>query len=358
MGSHTKKSKLCLLIAAHNEELVLGKTISAALHAGMDRQNVYVVDDNSTDRTSAIAISLIPKSNVIKVGRSGKGLAITRGIEWFELTKRYRWIHIADADGAFSPGYFTTFRRELRVENAAATGYIRSLPGHRISEYRVFEYTVGMELHRRFQSIVGVIPIIPGPTSCFRSDVLEKLDFANKSITEDFDVTLQLHRNKYGPIQFIPEAIAYTQDPRTLRDFIRQITRWNRGVLQGIVKYRVGRRANRIDAYLSFQLLQNLLFFFNYFIWIPYASATRYGISLIAMTFLFDVLLTFMIALMVATKTRRWDIISAFPFVYFIRWINLLVFLKSFVEVILLRRFRASTGIFQSGGERRYNVES
>jgi biofilm PGA synthesis N-glycosyltransferase PgaC len=230
------------------------------------------------------------------------------------------------------------------------------LPGHRVSEYRVLEYTLGMELHRRFQSLIGVIPIIPGPSSCFRSDVLKKLNFANNSITEDFDVTLQIYRLNLGSIQFIPEAVAFTQDPRTLKDFVRQITRWNRGVLQGITKYRVGSKFSRLDAYVMYQLAQNLLFFFSYLIWVPYAAATMYGGDLIAATFLFDVLLMFSIAVFAAVRTRRFDILSAFPFVYVLRWVSLTVFLKAFTEVVVLRRYKASDGIFQSGGEKRYTI--
>ncbi len=267
----SKKTKpvMALLIAAHNEELVLGKTIESAIAAGMKPEHIYVVDDNSTDKTSVIATKFIPAGNVVKVRRSGKGLALTKAGRKFRLAERYRWIHVADADGAFAPDYFTVFRRELRTDYAAATGYIRSLPGKRVSEYRVFEYTVGMELHRRVQAALNVIPVIAGPTSCFRADVFARVNFDNKSLTEDFDVTMQLHRKKLGKIQFIPNAVTYTQDPKTLSDYTKQIRRWNRGGLQSMLKYKIGRKPTRIDAYLTYQIMQNMLFFVSYLIWCP-----------------------------------------------------------------------------------------
>jgi cellulose synthase/poly-beta-1,6-N-acetylglucosamine synthase-like glycosyltransferase len=351
------KQMLCLLIAAHNEELVLAKTLNSAISAGMDPENIYLVDDNSSDRTWEIATTILPNKNVLKVGRSGKGLALTKANRWFKLTRRYRWIHIADADGAFSPNYFRTFRRELRVENAAATGYIKSLPGKRISEFRVFEYTVGMEIHRRIQTMLKVIPVIPGPTSCFRSDVFERVDFDNRSLTEDFDVTLQLHRLKLGKVQFIPKAIAYTQDPKDLKDYTKQITRWNRGGFQGILRYRIGRKLSPIDAYLSYQLFQNLMFFFSYFIWVPILAITRHSVGVLAMAFVIDVVVTFMINFLVAMKSKRWDILSAFPQIYMLRFISLGIFLKSFVEVIVLRKFLISNGLWENNTSRRYVLE-
>lgn len=354
MPKKNSKPVLALLIAAHNEELVLGKTIQSAIDAGMDPQHIYVVDDNSSDKTSLIAHSLVPVSNVIKVKRSGKGLALTKAGRRFKLAQKYRWIHIADADGAFAPDYFRIFRRELRVENAAATGYIKSLPGKRISEYRVFEYTVGMEIHRRLQTLLNVVPVIPGPTSCFRADVFAKVNFDNKSLTEDFDVTIQLHRKKLGKVQFIPKAVAYTQDPKTLADYTKQIKRWNRGGLQSMTRYKIGRRATSIDAYLSYQIIQNLLFFASYLLWVPYLAVSRHSLAFVAAAFVIDVFVTFVLTFLTAMRTQRWDVLSAFPQVYVLRWVSLGVFLQAFTEVIILRKYRNQDGLWENHSTRRY----
>lgn len=352
------KPMLALLIAAHNEELVLAKTLRSAIAAGMDPEHIYVVDDNSIDATSKVAREILPEHNVIKVRRSGKGLALTKASKRFQLTERYRWIHIADADGAFAPNYFSVFRRELRVKYAAATGYVRSLPGKRISEYRVFEYTIGMEIHRRLQTMLNVIPVIPGPTSCFRCDVFAKVNFDNKSLTEDFDVTMQLHRQKLGKVQFIPKAVAYTQDPRNVRDYVKQITRWNRGGLQSIVRYKIGRRPHTIDAYLTYQIIQNLLFFLSYLIWVPYLAISRHNMSVVATAFVVDVFVTFILTMLTAMRARRGDVLSAFPQIYALRWVSLGVFLKAFFEVIILRKFRNTTGMWRNDPTRRYVLEA
>lgn len=344
----SRRPMLCLLIAAHNEELVLEKTLRSAMHAGMQRQHIYVVDDNSTDRTSAIARSVLGSANVIKVGRSGKGLALTKAAKHFQLTRRYRWIHIADADGAFAKDYFTVFRRSLRVRYAAATGYIKSLPGGPVSQYRVFDYTIGLEIYRRFQAMTNTITVIPGPTSCFRADVFSKLNFANDSLTEDFDATLQLHRKRLGRIQYIMDAVAYTQDPMTVSDFYKQITRWFRGLMQGVRDHRIGRKATRVDAYMSYQLIQNFTFFSTYFIFVPLVALLQSDPAIIAATFLYDVSVTGLLTMAVAAYTKRWDILGAFPFIFILRWVTMFVFLKAFVEVTLLGRFKGKGGAWTS----------
>lgn len=334
-----KKPRLCLLIAAHNEELVIQDTIKSAITAGMNPKYIYVVNDNSKDNTAKMARQLLPPKNVISVRRSGKGLALTKAIRKFQLAELYRWIHIADADGYFASNYFKQLRKNLRIKNIAATGYIQSMPGGYISQNRVFEYTVGMDLHRRIQSHLNVIPVIPGPTSCFRADIIGKLNFANKSFTEDFDVTLQIHRQKLGKIQFIPSAITFTQDPGTFVAFYKQITRWNRGVMQGMVNHKIGSKASPIDAYLGYQLGQSMFFLMYSFIWLPIIAYYTYGANVIAVAFLFDVLLTVFITILVVTRTKRTDILAAFPFIYILRFVNLFVFIKAFTEVIILRKF-------------------
>ncbi|HSX30482.1 MAG TPA: glycosyltransferase family 2 protein [Candidatus Saccharimonadales bacterium] len=345
------KHQLALLIAGHNEKLVIEKTIRSAINAGMQPQHIYVVDDCSDDNTRALAAAIIGRDNTMRVRRSGKGLALTKASKKFHLVTRYRWIHIADADGGFAQDYFKIFRKSLRSEYAAATGYVRSLPGESVSQYRVVEYTIGMEIHRRFQALTHTVSVIPGPTSCFRSDVFAKVNFANKSLTEDFDVTLQIHRQKLGRVQFIPKAIAYTQDPRTLKDFTKQITRWNRGIMQGVTRHRIGLRPQRIDAYLSYQVMQNLLLFLNYFVLLPYMAIRHHSLDRVALAFLFDVAVMFMLTFLIALKTNRKDILSAFPQIYCYRWVTLGVFLRAFTEVVILRKFRVSEGSWEN---RRY----
>jgi cellulose synthase/poly-beta-1,6-N-acetylglucosamine synthase-like glycosyltransferase len=177
-------------------------------------------------------------------------------------------------------------------------------------------------------------------------------------MTEDFDVTLQIHRQKLGKVQFIPECVAYTQDPRDLRDFTKQISRWNRGMMQSIKRHKIGRMTNRIDAYLSYLLLQNFLMFFNYAVVLPFMAYRMQSPHVIAVAFLTDVMLMFILTLLMAMKAGRMDILSAFPHIYIYRWVTLYVFLKAYVEVMILRKFKTSEGIWGTAGRRYKNTVS
>lgn len=342
------KRKICLIIAAYNEELVLAHTIESAVKAGVDRSDIYVVDDCSADSTARIAYNTVGKYNLLTVGRSGKGLALSTIAKDLKLTERYDWIHIADADGEFDRHYFEELYHHLDPRYAAATGYISSLPGSFVSNYRALEYTMGMDFVRRFQNLFGLITIIPGPTSIFRSDVFERVDFKTKSLCEDYDVTLQIHRLRLGKIKFIDSAIARTQDPQGLKDYIKQVTRWNRGGMQLFVKYKLGFNLTKVDAYISYQMLQNIIFTVSYLFIIPLTALVLANPLIISLMFLSDVTVVFAFTVFAMLRTKRYDIIESFPLSYGLRWIQLGIFFKAFVEVMILRRYMVADGVWET----------
>lgn len=355
--SPTKLRKLALVIPAHNEELVIEATIRSAMGAGQAKADIYVVDDNSTDQTSQIAIGLLGEANVIKVGRSGKALAIQKAVKAFNLLKRYEWIHISDADGVFGKNYFTIFKRRLNRKYAAACGHVQSLPGGWISQYRIFEYTIGLEIMRRIQSWLGTITVIPGPTSCFRADIFPHLEFNNDSMTEDFDATIQIHRKKLGKIGYIPEAKAFTQDPKDFRDFVNQVNRWYRGFFQVARKHRLGFRTQKVDAYIMYMNATALIQSAQLLLVLALASISRYSLFILAVYILTDVVVTALWTLFAATINKRWDIFKAFPLFYVLRYVNLYIFYRSFVEVIILRKFNTVKPGWDTAG-RRYRIQT
>jgi cellulose synthase/poly-beta-1,6-N-acetylglucosamine synthase-like glycosyltransferase len=335
---HDGVGKLCLLIPAHNESLVIQNTIRSAIASGMNPEDIYVVNDDSYDDTAHLAAELLGRFNVLTVERSGKGLAIEKAAAAFMLPRRYEWIHIADADGAFHRDYFAKFRLQLNAGYAAATGYLKSAKGSYIGKFRVFEYALGMEVTRRVQVLMNTIQVIPGATSCLRSDVFEQLDFNGGTVTEDYDVTLQIHRQGLGKIQFIPGAVAYTQDPESFRDFIKQITRWYRGGVECMLKHQIGSRVSRIDFYISFQIFQNFLFLSVLLVVMPITALLTHSIFGYAMLFIWDVATMLMACLLIALKVRRWDILSAFPLLYGLKWVNTYAFTKAIVGAMFKRQ--------------------
>ena len=358
-GEVTPKRKLmALLLPGHNEELIIATTIRTAIAAGQAIEDIYVVDDASTDATRQLATQLLGKQNVLRVKRSGKALAVQKAIKKFNLAERYEWLHVADADSVFSPDYFRVYKEKLeKGDYAVAVGFVQSMRGNWISTYRALTYTYSQHVTRRIQSKFGMISVFPGPITSFKTDILPQLDFTGNSLTEDFDITLQVHRKKLGDIAFIPGAVNFTQDPQTLQDFWKQNLRWQRGFFQGVKKYRVGLHRQRIDLSLGIQMFQTLYFLFLLFVLLPYIIATTGSWMIIPVMIAADIIMTGIVALGSSIAAKRWNLLGALPYFYFLRWVEVAVYLVAFVEIMVLRRFQSESRGWGTEG-RRYKLDS
>jgi len=357
-SSRIYKRKMALLLPAHNEELIIQATIRSAIAAGQAKEDIYVVDDASTDKTRRKAIELLGKRQVLTVTKSGKARAVYQAIIFFQIQERYVWLHVADADSVFGKDYFKIYRRALVGKKyAAAVGFVQSLRGNWISKYRVFSYTYGQQVLRRLQSWMGMVSVFPGPVTSFRTDIISKLDFSAESLTEDFDITLQFHRKKLGKIKYIPGAINYTQDPLTLRDFCKQTARWHRGFFQGVRRHKAGLRAQKIDMYIAFQLLETFLYVFQVFLLMPIiVVATRNWLA-IPLVILVDYMVICVVAMFSAVASKRLSILSVLPSFYVMRMVELSIFIKAFFEVIILGRFKTNADGWKTEG-RRYALDA
>jgi cellulose synthase/poly-beta-1,6-N-acetylglucosamine synthase-like glycosyltransferase len=352
------RKKLALLLPGHNEELIIATTIRSAVAAGQPLEDIYVVDDASTDATYTLAVELLGKKHVLRVKRSGKALAVQKAIKKFNLVANYEWLHVADADSVFSPNYFTVYRKKLDSSKyAVAVGFVQSMRGNWISTYRALSYTYSQQISRRIQAKFGMISVFPGPITSFRTDILPKLDFKSNTLTEDFDVTLQVHRKKLGRIVFIPGAINYTQDPQTLKDFCAQTMRWQRGFFQGVKKYRVGLKGQRIDVSLGLQMLQSLFFLVQILVLFPFIIATTGSWLIIPVAIAADMVMTGVIAIGSSFAARRWNLLGALPYFYFLRWLETGIYFMAFFEVMVLKRFQAEVRGWGTEG-RRYKLSS
>lgn len=354
----SRRTRLALLLPGHNEELIIAATIRSALASGMQAKDIYVVDDGSTDSTRQEAAATLPDQNILSVSRRGKAHAVRTAIDHFGIIKRYKWLHVADADSIFCPDYFHIYRSQLDARQwAAAVGFVQSMHGNWISHYRSFSYTYGQHIFRRVQSWFGVISILPGPVTCFRTDIIDKLDFTARSLTEDFDLTLQIHRKKLGRIKFIPEAVNFTQDPRTLPDFYRQTMRWQRGFFQGVRKYRIGMRPHWIDLGVGYQMSESLFYFLQYFVFIPLLLVQTHHWEVVPIALAADYIVICILAGLSAAASRRPAILWSLLYFYVLRPLELWIFLQAFVEVIILGRHKHEIRGWSTDG-RRYQLDA
>jgi len=238
---------VAIIVPAHNEEPVIADTLRS-LKRIVPACNIYVGSDASTDRTVAIARSFGVHALDLRPNR-GKAGVITYLIKEYGLTEKYRAVMIVDADSEIHTAYLL---RALPLfddpQVAAIAGHACNRWDHRLplrwsmffAAYRCRLYLVlqaGLRYGQTWK-YTNVTNIIPGFASIYRSSALKQIQIdAPGLVIEDFNMTFEVHHKKLGKILYDPSIYGISQDPGTLKDYIKQVNRWNLGFWQTVKRH-------------------------------------------------------------------------------------------------------------------------
>jgi len=335
-AARTLKS-VCVVIPAFNEEVLVGRCIQSVLDAGLDASQIYVVDDHSRDNT-AERVRAFAGVNLLRHERNyGKLRGLQHAIETFGLLGRYEFLALLDADSHIAPEYFSAvLRRFAEVPDAAlVSGAPHSEKYNWVTAYRALEYTMTLKVYRKGQDKMGVITVAPGCASTYRTAIFAKLDWDNKTLVEDMDVTVQIHRKQLGKVVYTEHAVAYTQDPRTLREYTGQLTRWYSGTWQVMKLHRIPFGFKRLDAEFALLIGEGFVYavialMLPVFLWMSPVFTLR--------ALVIDQLLWAGLGVLCAAELRRVDVLTCIPFCIVMRSINCFVLLRTFWAEIICSR--------------------
>ncbi len=257
--------RVAVLIAAHNEELVIAHTIASAC-AQVSPAHVFVASDGSTDATAAVAWRL--GANVVELWPNrGKAGALVAAIEHFGLVGQFEVVLLLDADTTLDPDYLESGlppfddpevvavagRATTSVDSAPRTKFGRFLLAYRERYYVVLQYLLKYGQAAR---PLNVVSIVPGFASMYRTRILRDIEIdAPGLVIEDFNMTFEVHAKRLGRIAFRPgAAVAHTQDPDTFPDYARQMRRWTLGFWQTVRRHRV--RGDRFWGALALYIVE------------------------------------------------------------------------------------------------------
>ncbi|MEM3736899.1 MAG: glycosyltransferase family 2 protein [Candidatus Bathyarchaeia archaeon] len=231
---------ISVIIPCHNSEDVIDRTLKSIMSSGYPNLELIVVDDASTNGTYNKVASYRQRVTLLHKSKSGrrKTEAVNFGIPYASS----EIIVVIDDDTEVAPGAFQELLRPLRDERVAAAGgnvKVRTYKGNLLTKLQDVEYMVSMELGRSFQTaFYGGAIVISGCFGAFRRGILKKIgQYDPDTITEDLDLTWKIYR-LLGKVAYSPNAVCYTETPRTLRALLRQRTRWDRGLLETLAKHR------------------------------------------------------------------------------------------------------------------------
>ncbi|WP_163537523.1 glycosyltransferase family 2 protein [Gracilibacillus sp. YIM 98692] len=260
-----------ILIPAHNEEVVMERTIKAMvkLNYPKDKLEIIIVNDNSSDGTGEIIeyyhslySYIIPVHVEPSEAGKGKSGALNQGFK----VSTGEMIAVYDADN--TPESMAIYYLALAMVNDPKAGAI-------VGKFRV--NNAGKNLLTRFINIETLcfqwmaqagrwfwfhIATIPGTNFAIRRSILEELEgWDVKALAEDTELTIRVYNLGYY-IRFFPAATTWEQEPEHWKVWWKQRTRWARGNQYVVIKF-LFRFLNLDRKSIVFDLIY---FFFTYFL--------------------------------------------------------------------------------------------
>jgi poly-beta-1,6-N-acetyl-D-glucosamine synthase len=229
--------RISVVVPAYNEEKSVASSIQSLLALDYGNYEVILVDDGSTDGTLEKARSF--EGSILRVlhqENRGKAEALNTGIRSATGTL----ILTVDADTRLNARALRAlsdrFSSDPTLGAIAGNVKVDKAEGL-LQRLQEIEYTTGIGLTRKGQSMLSSVMIVPGPIAAFRKDAIEKVRyFSPDTFAEDFDMTLAILKMRYR-VEYEDNAIAYTIAPRKVEDLLKQRRRWYRGMIQVLAKH-------------------------------------------------------------------------------------------------------------------------
>lgn len=236
--------RVSIIVPAYNEEVNAVNTIRNLLHQDYPDFDIVFVDDGSKDNTYALVRESFeghPKVNVFTKPNGGKASALNYGISKTESA----FVVCIDADTQLKTDAVSKLMQRmlnrLPHENniGAVAGNVKVGNDHRLlTKWQSIEYTTAQNFDRRAFDLINGITVVPGAIGAFSKEaILNAGGFTTDTLAEDCDLTIRMLRAGYEVVN-CTEAIAVTEAPETLKQFMKQRFRWSYGIMQSFWKNR------------------------------------------------------------------------------------------------------------------------
>lgn len=233
-SKYPPKKKFALVVAAHNEELVIGHIVDSLFRQNYpkDLYDVFVVADNCTDKTDEVAAEHGAKVfRRFDDAKRGKGYAL----EWmftqiYDMDEKYDVVSVFDADNLVASNFLQEMNKQLSLGHKVIQGYIDSKNPY--DSWITCSYSIAFWLSNRIFQLpryyLGLSCGLCGTGFCIDIDILKKIGWGATCLTEDLEFTMKLSLNDLK-VAWAHNAIVYDEKPLTLKQSWKQRIRWMQG---------------------------------------------------------------------------------------------------------------------------------
>ncbi|MEO7312068.1 MAG: polysaccharide deacetylase family protein [Chitinophagaceae bacterium] len=238
-----------VIVPAYNEELNAVSSLQNLLLQNYPNFNVVFIDDGSKDTTYEkvmAAFEANPRVQVFTKPNGGKASALNYGIMQTDAP----YVVCIDADTKLYPDavsqlmkHFTSSSPSPQAERSKPVGAVAGnvKVGNEVNmltRWQAIEYISSQNFDRQAFANINAITVVPGAIGGFLKKALDDAGgFTTDTLAEDCDVTIRILKAGYL-VENENKAVAMTEAPESLPQFLKQRTRWSFGVMQTFWKHR------------------------------------------------------------------------------------------------------------------------
>ncbi|MFC4233007.1 polysaccharide deacetylase family protein [Parasediminibacterium paludis] len=338
-----------IIVPAYNEEVNIIDSLNNLLKCDYANFNIIFVDDGSKDTTWQKVNNAFGNHPIIKLYtkvNGGKASALNLGIAQTNAS----YVVCIDADTKLAQNAVSKLMENFFVEKTGNEKEVGAVAGivkvgnevNILTKWQSIEYITSQNFDRKGFAYANAITVVPGAIGAFKKQaIIDAGGFTTDTLAEDCDLTIRIIREGYT-IANEPRAIAYTEAPETVKQFMKQRYRWSFGVMQTFYKHRdlmlnVNHRSLGFIAMPDILLFKYIIPFFTpladllmliglltdnaKLIGLYYILFTIVDAAIAALSFLFD-------------KENPTKLIWLIPQRIIYRWLMMIVLFRSFKRAI------------------------
>ena len=234
-----------IIVPAYNEEINVIGSLNNLLKCDYSNFEILFIDDGSKDKTWTKVNEVFSNHSIIKLftkTNGGKASALNYGIE----NTAADYLICIDADTKLAPNAVSRLMDSFFIKQQTNAKIVGAVAGtvkvgnevNMLTKWQSIEYITSQNFDRKGFAYVNAITVVPGAIGAFRKQALiDAGGFTTDTLAEDCDITIRILRAGYT-IANEPLAIAYTEAPETVKQFMKQRYRWSFGVMQTFYKNR------------------------------------------------------------------------------------------------------------------------
>jgi len=197
-----------------------------------------IVDNNSTDGSLQIAQKVAQEYGLnytcLFEPKEGKSNALNRGLkaiktEYFITVDADTLLHKKAVNNIVakilsSPDDVCAVAGHVLVENSK---------DNLLTRVQEWDYFLAIAFIKKVQSLYQRTLVAQGAFSIHKTDVVREVGGWDDTMGEDIVLTWKYFLRNYK-VYFEPMAVAFTEVPNRIRDYVRQRSRWARGMLEAL----------------------------------------------------------------------------------------------------------------------------